>query len=320
MEVLQAPAALDSRGGGMMGGPGLLGGPLTGHMPVMSSYRILWEPEQPVRGQPTDLGVVRQDLHFLAPLWQTSQDEVSFSAHVRSEVLDSDAFFPISGRALPDDLWNIGFGGTYRHRFDNDWIAGGSLMIGSASDKPFHGWDEMNIGLNTFLRLPSGERNSWLFTLSYSPTAQLPFSVPGVAYSWVPSDQFRANIGLPFQLTYCPTQDLRFDFSYMLLTSIHARATYRCWGPVRAYVSYDWENEAYLPVDRPDVKDRLFSYDMRLSGGVQTSLDRHWLLDLSSGYVFDRFYALGRSSALDTQDRINVGDGPFIALSAMVRW
>jgi hypothetical protein len=45
-----------------------------------------------------------------------------------------------------------------------------------------------------------------------------------------------------------------------------------------------------------------------------------WVLDLSGGYVFDRFYAFGTSSALNTQDRINVGAGPFLALSCIRRW
>ena len=283
-------------------------------------YRVFWAPDQPVRGQPTDLGLVREDFAVTAPVWQDPANELSFSARLRSEILNENATFPVSGERLPDDLWNIGFGGSYRHNFDNDWTAGAGVLIGSASDKPFHGWDEMNTGLNAFLRVPHGDHDAWLFTLMYSPTAQIPFPIPGVAYAWAPSDQFRMNVGLPFQMTYRPTDDLTFSFSYMLLTTVHAQVAYHCWGPIRVYAGYDWENEAYLPADRPDTKDRLFSYDMRLSGGVQAALGGRWMLDFSSGYLFDRFYAFGNSSALSTQDRIDAGAGPFLGLSCMMRW
>jgi hypothetical protein len=265
-----------------------MGSPILGHMPFLADYRLIWLPEQPVRGQPSDLWMLRQDMSLMTPIWQDSENELSMSARLRSEILQSEAVFPISGLRLPENLWKIGLGGTYRHRFENDWIAGGSLLVGSASDKPFHGWNEWNIGLNSFLRVPQGEHNAWLFTLSYSPTAQISFPIPGVAFSWVPSDRFRMNIGLPFQMTWRPLDDLTLDFSYLLLTSIHARTTYYLWGPIRLYAGYDWENEAYLPVDRPDIKDRLFIYDMRLSGGVQARPGAHWSFDLSSGYVFDR--------------------------------
>ena len=59
----------------------------------------------------------------------------------------------------------------------------------------------MNVSMNGMLRIPQGEHNAWLFTLMYSPTSQLNFPIPGVAYSWNPSPQFHANIGLPLQMT-----------------------------------------------------------------------------------------------------------------------
>jgi hypothetical protein len=314
------PPPFDGPTPSMLGAGGLMGSPILGHMPVLADYRAFWIPQEGVHGQATDLWLLRQDISLIAPVWQDSENELSFSARLRSELQPSEAVFPQSGLHLPEELWNIGIGGTYRHQFANDWITGGSVLVGSASDKPFHGWNEMNIGLNTFLRVPQGERNAWLFTLSYSPTAQISFPLPGVAFSWVPSDQFRANIGLPFQMVWRPADDWTLDFSYMLLTSVHSHVTYHCWGPIHLYAGYDWENDAYLPVDRPDIKDRLYIYDMRLSAGVQARVGSHWSFDFSSGYVFDRFYALGKSSALNTSDRITIDPGPFLALNCRLRW
>ena len=161
-----------------------------------------------MRNQPTDLGYVQNDFSLLVPLWQDGPDELSLTTHVRAEIFHTDAILPDTLQPFPDELWNVRFGTTYRRLFDNGWIAGGSLSVGSASDKPFESVNEMTAGVHAFLRVPSGEHNAWLFSLSYSPTGELSFPIPGVAYAWVPSDDFRMNVGLPFMVWYRPIEDL----------------------------------------------------------------------------------------------------------------
>jgi hypothetical protein len=178
----------------------------------------------------------------------------------------------------------------------------------------------MTAGVNGFLRVPQGEHNAWLFSLSYSSNSELPIPIPGVAFLWQPSEYFRMNVGLPFQIMYRPLDDLTFDFSYMLLTSVHARATYRVCPQVRVYAGYDWNNESYLPADRLNEEDRLFYYDQRLTAGLQYILSRCATLDFSGGYTFDRFYFEGRSFSDRNHNRIDVGDGPFLSADFRVRW
>ena len=81
--------------------------------------------------------------------------------------------------------------------------------------------------MNAMLRIPQGEHNAWLFTLMYSPMGELNFPVPGVAFSWNPSPQFHANIGLPLMVMWRPTDDWQFQASYMLIRTIHLKAQYR---------------------------------------------------------------------------------------------
>jgi hypothetical protein len=289
-------------------------GPAVGHLQPRADYRVTWFPSEPVHGQPTNLGEERQDLSVLVPFWQDPANELSGTVHVRSELFQTAAILPNTGQAFPPDLWDIRFGATYRHLFDNGWIAGGGLNVGSASDKPFNGLDEMTMGLNAFLRIPQGEHNAWLFTLAYSPTGELAFPLPGVAYIWQPSDSLHVNVGLPFAVMYRPCDDLTFEFSYMLLRTIHARATYRLAPWLRLYGGYDWSNESYFLVDRPDVNDRFFYYDMRLSAGLQYLFSRQAILDLSAGYSFDRYYFESHQSTSQNFNRVNVGDGPFLSL------
>ena len=211
-------------------------------------------------------------------------------------------------------------GASYRHLFDNGWIAGGGFNVGSASDEPFHTIHEMTGGVNGFLRIPQGEHNAWLISLNYSPTSELNFPVPGVAFVWVPNDQLRMNIGLPFMVLYRPTEDITLEASYMLLTTVHARATYRICKPVRVYVGFDTTNESWYRVGRLDDQDRLFYYEDRISVGAQTNLGRMFLFDVSTGYAFDRYFFEGQHSSDRSFNRVDVGSAPILSIQAQLRW
>jgi hypothetical protein len=65
---------------------------------------------------------------------------------------------------------------------------------------------------------------------------------------------------------------------------------------------------------------RLFYYDKQLPAGVRYNLNRHAALDLTAGYVFDRFYFAGRQLRDSHFNRLDVGDGPFAALLCQFRW
>jgi hypothetical protein len=298
---------------------GLFDSPV-GHAIIRADFKETWFPSQAVKGQPTDLGYFQSDFSLRFPIWQDGPDELSGSVHVRGEFFDTDAILPNTLQPFPQELWNIHVGTTYRHQFENGWIGGGTLSVGSASDKPFHGIDEMTAGVNAFLRIPQGEHNAWLFTLAYSSNSELPFPVPGVAYVWQPTDYFRANIGVPFQIMYRPMEDLTLDLSYMLLRTVHARATYRVTRDFRVYAGFDWSNESYLLVDRPSENDRLYYYEKRLTAGVAANLGRHFTVDVSGGYAFDRFYFEGASYSDNHFNRVDVGDGPFAAVKCTLKW
>jgi hypothetical protein len=81
------------------------------------------------------------------------------------------------------------------------------LRVGSPSDQPFGAFRDLTATLLGFVTIPS-DRDAWSFSLFYSPTSQLVFPIPGVAYVWRPSDQFQANLGIPFSLHYRPTETL----------------------------------------------------------------------------------------------------------------
>jgi hypothetical protein len=316
------PGAPGGGAGGPGGGLAALFSPVVGRAQPRAFLGFGESFDEPVRGQNTRLGFSREEAACSGPVWQDEADEWTASANLREEALRTGgAVLPATGQPLPHDLWDVRLATGYRHLFDNGWIAGVNVNVGSASDQPFHGLAEMTAGVNASLRLPSGERNAWLFTLNYSATSEIPIPIPGVAYLLNPSDCFQAVLGFPFaSVNYRPTDDLALSVSYALLTNVNARATYRVAPWLRVYTAFNVENESYFPVGRPDDRDRLFYYDDKVSAGVQCGLGPNWSLDVSSGYVFDRYYFEGRSLSDRNANRIDVGDGPFAGASLQLHF
>jgi hypothetical protein len=284
-------------------------------------YRVALFPTVPVSGQDTRLGYIEQSLHGSLPLWSDGPSRWSLVGNLRSEIFQTNGtILPDTLRPFPSTLSSIQLGTTYVRQFANGWVGGGSFMFGSASDKPFQSLNVMTAAVSGFLRVPQNEQGAWLFSLMYSPTSQLPVPIPGVAYQWYPNDRFRMNIGVPFQVMYRPTDDVLLEFSYMLITNVHARATYKVAPSLFVHGGYDWQNEGYLLADRTEVNERLYYYDMKLSAGMRYVLGQRTWVDLSSGYLFERFYFQGANLSDRNHDRINLGNGTFIALQLQHRW
>jgi hypothetical protein len=290
-------------------------------MPTRASLGFSWLPAEPVHYQPTSLTEYREDFAIAAPIWQNHTNEWSISTNVRAEEFNTRAILLDSQQSFPDQLVDVRFGTSFRHQFDNDWIAGIGGSFGSASNEPFHSINELTAGVNAFLRIPQGEHNAWLFTLNYSTNSQINVPIPGVAYLWVPSQYFQAVIGFPFaSVNYRPTDDLTLSASYALLTTFHARVTYRLWQPLKAYAALDFDNENYYLVPREDDRDRFFYYDKRVSAGLQYTFNQRTTLDFSGGYEFQRLYFQGQSLSDRSFDRIEVEGGAYLALKLLFRY
>lgn len=310
-----------------MGGSGpaaLLTSPVVGQLSSSAQYQAIWLPSADVSGQPTDLAMLQQDITALSPIRQSETDEWSLFTNIRAETFDTGAILPTTRQPFPTDLWNIRLGTTYRHRFANDWIGGAMVTIGSASDEPFHGIAEMTLGASVFARVPQGERNSWLFSLNYFTNSQVLYGIPlpGVAYTFVPSDRFQATLGLPFTMVMArPADRWMIMMTYGVLTTVQARIVYQPIGPLRFYVGYAWDNENYFRVDRITIDQRLYYYDMRLTAGVVAPLGRRAMLDLSGGYVFDRYYFEGEQGFRDQNfNRVDLANTALVGLRAELRF
>jgi hypothetical protein len=303
-------------GFGAAGFGGLMGGSFFG-----PGYSANWYPARPVSGQPTDLGLVRQALNVGLPLWRDGGDLLRLTASVRNTMFFTDAVLPDTHRPFPGDLWAVNFGLAYSHRFDNGWTAGLMTSLGSASDKPFDGIREMSVGLSAFLRIPvRDERDAWLFSITYSPLANLNFPIPGVAYVWNPTDDLRVQVGLPFSVLWRPIQDLTIDMFYFPLTNVSGHVTYRLARGLRLYGGYEFLNESYFLADRAETRDRFMGFEQRVITGVRWDLWQHATLDAHGGYAFGRYFGEGVNQGSSLQDKVNIAPGAFIGASVRVRF
>ena len=250
--------------------------------------RLWWIPQQNLRNQPGDLAMNGEEIEVAFPL-RIAPDGIwlGLGSFQRLEISTS-AVLPDSGLPVPGQLWDIEVGMMHIRDLDNGWQAGGMFRVGSPSDRPFAAPRDMTVTLLGFLTIPSGERDAWDFSLFYSPTGQIIFPIPGVAYVWRPTPQFQANLGIPFSLDYRPTETLTVTASYRPLNNVQVLVRQSLGEAWSIYGAYQTVNETFLLAGRLEDRERTYLFDQRLTLGVQRELGRGWSLDLSAAYVFDR--------------------------------
>jgi hypothetical protein len=299
--------------------------PVLGRQIARSEYRITYYPDERVEEQPADFSLLQHRASVFAPLWQSSRDEWTASASVRLQDYDTRAVLPDTGERFPGELWDVRVGAGYRHTFENGWIGGVTLTVGSASDEPFASEDELIVRAVALLRVPHGERNAWLLSLLYTSgeeylTGLSGVPIPGIAYQYAPWDRFLAIIGIPFSsVQYRPLEKLTLEASYVPVRRVRVRATYALFRPLRLYAGFDWDHEFHFRANRGDNDDKLYYYEKRLTAGARFDL-RHVGVEVSGGRAFDRFYFEGEGYSDRHDNRIDVNDGWFAVARVNVRF
>ncbi len=262
---------------------------------VPAGYTALWEPRRTVVGTDQQFGYFRQEAAVRFPIYSQGADLLLGGVGVRNTLFQGAASFP-DGREMPGSLWDIRGSLLYLRQLDGGWAAGGSVTVGSPSDRPFHSASEVAPTVNAFLRVPARrEPDAWLFGLFYSPVGEIRFPLPGVAYQWTPGENFQFLVGLPLAITWKPTDTLRLDAGYIPLRRVRAQLTWTVGDGVEVFGGYEWTNDAYLRANRLDRKEQLFLYEMRVPGGARLFFREHWVVDLAAGWAFQREVFEGRT-------------------------
>lgn len=297
--------------------------PELGKLRPRADYRFTQYLDARIEGQPTDFGLIEHSFSVSAvPVYQNARNEVAVSGEVEFQDIDTRARLDDTGKRLPTELWDVAFGGSYRHKFDNGWIGALGLTITSPSDEPFASEDEILPRAVGMLRVPHKERNAIILSLFYLRYEEFlgGVPVPGLAYQYVPSDRFNAVVGVPFtSVEYKPLEKLTLEAQYFPVREVRTRATYELFRPLRLFAGFDADNYSYFLADRLFKRERLFYYELRGMAGARFDL-RHVGFQVRGGYAFNRFYFEGDEYQDRRDNRLDVDPSPFVAAGVAVRF
>ena len=295
--------------------PGI-GGPASDRAPFKSLF--FWSPQQAVKGQPGNFAISGEEIELGYPISIDSNGIWLALGGVQRLDVSTSAVLPDSGLPVPNQLWDIEAGLMRIHDLGDDKQAGGMLRVGSPSDQPFGAWRDMTVTFLGFMTIPTGERDAWSFSLFYSPTGQIIYPIPGIAYVWRPNERVQANLGIPFSLELRPTDSLMITASYMPLNNVQLLLRQSLGESWSIYGGYRTVNETFLLADRENNRERTYLFDQRLTLGGKRELGRGWSLDVSAARVFDRQFFQAEEFSGRRRDELLIDSG--VAITLQLIW
>lgn len=297
--------------GGMMGNPMGDGGP---------GYTLRFLPQQAVDGQPTELGFLRQQLQLGVPVYKDDTNMVLLNGGVQNMLFQGSAVFPESGRLMTSQLWSVRMGPGYFRQLGDGWSLGLLSSVNISSDEPFKYSRDVNANVIGFLRIPANDTDSWMFSVMYAPLGEIPFPIPGVAYQWRPSQEWNINLGIPFSISYKPSDCWSFDFNWMPVRTFRLQSGYQLTDSLQLFARWQWTNESWFLSDREDDRERLFYYEMSVMGGLRYQLYDRIFAEFGAGYAFNRYFFNGRNFDDRDNDRIGLAPGLMIQTGINMRF
>ena len=284
-----------------------------------------WAPPTRVSGQDATLGMNAEFARLGIPLGIPAEGKpltVGIAKFGRLE-LATDAILPDSGEAVPDQLWLVETGFMHVRPLDGVVSGGGTLggtfLFGSASDRPFAAGRDLTLMAIAFYNRPAANaRDEWNFSVFYSPTSQLPYPLPGIAYAWRPDPSFEAKLGVPAAIEWRPDDDWTLSFNWFPLVNVNATPPRRLGENTSFVASYRTDTQIYFLADRIRDDERFYVFDQRAAAGIERTLGAGFTLELLASYLFDRTLFQGTSFSSGRTDVVNFEPG--LGLSAQLLW
>lgn len=291
------------------------GGTLFDEQELFIDYRSLLYCRRAAGDRGRGIGMIRHDLGATRPVRRVG----FIGGRARLLGLHTDARLPDTGERLPRHLWDIQAGVTTVFPIPVGLI---NITFGSASDEPFASADEMTADV-TFMTGTLDQRNGLLFLVNYSNNRDYlnRCALPGFAWRYQPTDAFKLALGFPFSgVRWEVTDWFSLSATYSFPRTVRARLGFRLAPSVELSAGFDWENQRFFRRDRPEVRDRLWYDEKRLTVRVRWEIGNSVYLEASGGYAFDRFFFEGETYEDRDFNRLNVSDGPFLAVQLGVRF
>ena len=281
-----------------------------------------WAPAVAVSGQPATLGMNAEYARISAPLAIPKEGGplwLGIAKFGRLE-LATTASLPDSLQPVPNQLWLVETGFFHVRPLANGASVGGTFLFGSASDRPYAAGRDLTLMAVAFYTRPAAnERDEWNFSIAYSPTAELPYPLPGLAYVWRPSDTLEAKIGLPASIEYRPDDHWTFTANYFPLVNFVSTARRRLGERLALLAYYRTDTQTFFLADRLLDKERFYVFDQRVAAGLEQTIGRGFALEFAASYVFDRQLFQGTNFTSGRTDFVAFDPGLGLGLQLLWR-
>lgn len=280
-----------------------------------------YAPPTAVVGQSATLAMNAEFARVAAPLVPPREDEPLWIGIARFGRLElaTDAILPDSGQPVPDQLWLVETGATYVRPITAGGAVGGTFLFGSASDQPFAAGRDLTLMAIAFWNTPArNERDEWNFSIFYSPTSQLPYPLPGLAYAWRPSARFEAKLGVPAAVEWRPDDAWTFSATYFPLVNANIEARRRLADEWAFVAFYRTDTQIYFLADRRRDDERFYVFDQRAAIGLERTLGSGFTLEALASWLFDRELFQGTNFTSGRTDVVEFDAGP--GLSVQLLW
>jgi hypothetical protein len=296
------------------------GGPFGSGAPV--SIGGFWAAPTAVFGQPATLGMNAQFARVAAPLVPPVEGEplwLGIGRFGRLELATS-AVLPDSRQPVPDQFWLVETGFTHIRPQDSGGTLGGTFLFGSASDRPFAAGRDLTLMAIGFWNTPARNgRDEWNLSVFYSPTAQIPYPLPGLSYGWRPSDAFEAKLGVPASLEWRPDDAWTISAAYFPVVNVTAEARRRLGADWSFVAFYRTDTQIYFLADRRLDAERFYVFDQRAAVGLERSLGGGFTVEALASWLFDRTLFQGTSFSSGRTDVVAFAPGPGLSLQLLWR-
>lgn len=280
-----------------------------------------WAPAVAVNGQAASLAMNAEFARVAMPLGTPAAGRPLWLAIAKFGRLElaTDATLPDSGQPIPDQLWLIETGIMHVRPLADGGTIGGNFLFGSASDQPYAAGRDLTLMTVGFYNRPAARApDEWSFSIFYSPTSQLPYPLPGIAYVWRPNERFEAKVGLPPSLEWRPTDDWTLTVNYFPLVNFNATARRRLADRLALIAFYRSDTDIYFLAERQQDDQRFFVFDQRAAVGLEQTLGRGFALEATASYIFDRQLFQGTNFLSNRTDQVTFDPG--LGLAVQLLW
>ncbi|WP_291515375.1 hypothetical protein [Bdellovibrio sp. ArHS] len=252
-----------------------------------------------------------QSMDFSTPVYRTEQQSISLNLS-GSQYLVTPAQSEISG------LYDIKFGLGYTRVIDEKRLWSVNVRYGSASDKPFESADVSTLGVTAFYSYPDDESSRWLLLVDYSNNRPIlnNLPLPGFAYFYNRSKEFRSVIGIPFASFNWQFADMwGWDFFTLVPWVVKTSVYYKVTDFAKLYTGVDFSQITYYLYGRQNKEDRLFYDDKKVFIGLKSPISKQILADLEAGHSFDRRFFVDENYVISPDNAISIGNSYYLKLS-----